>query len=1341
MRSIVTLSLALFTLTSFSQDYYWVGGSGDWSDFSTHWATSSGGSTFHTSAPSSTNDVYFDVNSFSVTNQVVTLDDFNADCNSMDWTGSINFPSIDGNGNTLNIYGSLTLSPDMTSDLRFVEFESISTGNTVTTNGTSVGSSAIVRFRGVGGEWTLQDNIVATTIDVIGGTFNSGNNNIDVSDFFTSTGSNVRTINLGSSLVASERVWIRGTNQTINAGTSKILTSSFYTDVDGDGPFTFHDVEFTNYGRLRHSASFNEITVPAGLELKLRSGDVFTINNLVADGTKHNPIVVSSDTDGSEAIVSKSSGSISVSHVELKDVHATGTAVFIANESADKGNNSGWTINAPTSLNFYWVGDTGNWFDYSAHWATSSGGSTMHTDYPGRNDNVFFDANSFTITGQEVTVDLDAHFYNMDWTGALNSPKLRSSSVTLYPHGSVTFISGMTKNVNSLNFEGDDTGLTFSALGSGYNSNISFWGDGTYDLLSDIETNSFNHYSGTINYNDIVINCTTHNIGTSPHTATANLESATVICTNLVVESSPSPTVNMGTSSFEIAGDLDGFGVALYDVIMNGSGEITGSNTFEFLSIDAGSSISFEEGETQTVNQTLSIDGTKAKPISLNSAVSSTQAMVSMNSATVNASYLILQDIAAIGTATFNATQTIDNGNNTGWNITGIVGESYYWVGNGGDWSDFSAHWATTSGGVTFHTTVPGVLDNVIFDGNSFNVSSEVVNIDDTQVNLTDLDASLVSQPFIISGSGKQMNIYGSVDIPALVTTQISTINFLTTSSETINFNNGPGEDYDLNFSSAGTWTLNSSVTADKLTLENGTFNTNDNEVNLSTLAMKGSSVKVLNLGLSAVHVAFMTVDPFAENVTVNGGSSDLFVSRNLSLEEYKSTIALNNLTFLNVELPHFESKISDDLTLNNLTIGAGKELRPVGHRTVVVSTFYAVGTESEPIIITATDESSSFTISQSSGTVDGEYLQMDNVTATGGATFNAFNSLDNGGVVGWIFHRSSQTITFDALATKIYEDEPFSLSAIASSGLEVEFSVVSGPVSISGNTLSIIGVGTAEIKAEQAGNIDFDPAPSVTRSLEILRADQMISFADIPSKTYGDPTFDLGASGGNSDNPVVYISSDENVATISGAEVAIIGAGTSIITASQVGSDLYNPALDVDKILTVNKADQTISFDTIDDYDLDTEADPIELIASSSGGLTITFQVDGPASLSGSILTPSDVGSITVTATQPGDDNYNPAISVEREFSVVSSALGLTAEEIGISLYPNPTQRFLYLQSRSKENFEVEICSMNGQMILHKKITKNVTQVDLSTLSVGTYLVVLKENERIIGTSRLIMK
>ena len=50
-------------------NYYWVGGTGNWNDV-THWATTSGGTTFQVNPPTPADDVYFDASSFTVLGQV-----------------------------------------------------------------------------------------------------------------------------------------------------------------------------------------------------------------------------------------------------------------------------------------------------------------------------------------------------------------------------------------------------------------------------------------------------------------------------------------------------------------------------------------------------------------------------------------------------------------------------------------------------------------------------------------------------------------------------------------------------------------------------------------------------------------------------------------------------------------------------------------------------------------------------------------------------------------------------------------------------------------------------------------------------------------------------------------------------------------------------------------------------------------------------------------------------------------------------------------------------------------------------------------------------------------------
>ncbi len=80
-----------------------------------------------------------------------------------------------------------------------------------------------------------------------------------------------------------------------------------------------------------------------------------------------------------------------------------------------------------------------------------------------------------------------------------------------------------------------------------------------------------------------------------------------------------------------------------------------------------------------------------------------------------------------------------------------------------------------------------------------------------------------------------------------------------------------------------------------------------------------------------------------------------------------------------------------------------------------------------------------------------------------------------------------NQTINFPAIDDKLTSDGPFNIFANATSGLNVTLTVVSGPASISGNTISLNGqVGTVTIKAEQAGNNDWFAASTVYQSFNV---------------------------------------------------------------------------------------------------------------------------------------------------------------------------------------------------------------------------------------------------------------
>ena len=82
-------------------------------------------------------------------------------------------------------------------------------------------------------------------------------------------------------------------------------------------------------------------------------------------------------------------------------------------------------------------------------------------------------------------------------------------------------------------------------------------------------------------------------------------------------------------------------------------------------------------------------------------------------------------------------------------------------------------------------------------------------------------------------------------------------------------------------------------------------------------------------------------------------------------------------------------------------------------------------------------------------------------------------------------------------------------------------------------------------------------------------KQDQTITFASLASKTVGEPSFTLGATA-SSTLPVTYTSSVPAVATVIGSQVTIVGAGSTTITASQIGNDAFNAAPNVTQVLLV---------------------------------------------------------------------------------------------------------------------------------------------------------------------------
>ena len=261
------------------------------------------------------------------------------------------------------------------------------------------------------------------------------------------------------------------------------------------------------------------------------------------------------------------------------------------------------------------------------------------------------------------------------------------------------------------------------------------------------------------------------------------------------------------------------------------------------------------------------------------------------------------------------------------------------------------------------------------------------------------------------------------------------------------------------------------------------------------------------------------------------------------------------------------------------------------------------------------------------------------------------------------------QTISFPALPVITYGDPPLTLSATASSGSPVTFTSSNTAVAtFNGNILAANSTGTAEITALQSGDGTYAPARYI-RTLTVNRAEQTITFPEPGTKTYGDPDF-IAVATTSSGLPVTYSSNNLSVATVTDGIIHIEGAGTANITASQAGNYLYYPALDISVALTVNKADQAITFGPVAPVTYG-DADFI-ITAASDSSLEVVFTSGNPAVavITGDLVHILNAGTTVITASQPGDQNFNPATDVTQVLIVNKADQVITFAAIAPVVY-----------------------------------------------------------------------
>jgi ELWxxDGT repeat protein len=271
--------------------------------------------------------------------------------------------------------------------------------------------------------------------------------------------------------------------------------------------------------------------------------------------------------------------------------------------------------------------------------------------------------------------------------------------------------------------------------------------------------------------------------------------------------------------------------------------------------------------------------------------------------------------------------------------------------------------------------------------------------------------------------------------------------------------------------------------------------------------------------------------------------------------------------------------------------------------------------------------------------------------------------------------------------------------------------------------------IGSHPLNIVAADNLLYFTANDGAHGREVWKFNpSYIKFDAIPDKIATDGPFAINAIA-YSGLPVSF-----NVVTgpaiVSGSTITLTGSGAVTVRASQPGNEIYNPAEDVERTFNVAKANQTITFEPLEDKNSNDE--PFELSASASSGLPVAFSIkSGSASLSNNILSITGPGTVTVKASQAGNAMFAPAPDVEQFFTVNLILSAEYAANFPIKIFPNPSKDIVNVEL-SRSYVSVALMNNIGQRVwFESKLDEKKFSIHVNDLPKGLYLLHIADKEK----------
>jgi len=553
-----------------------------------------------------------------------------------------------------------------------------------------------------------------------------------------------------------------------------------------------------------------------------------------------------------------------------------------------------------------------------------------------------------------------------------------------------------------------------------------------------------------------------------------------------------------------------------------------------------------------------------------------------------------IRDISVNGGAKFIAQNSVDLGNNTGWDTIQVSSPGkLYWVDGSGDWSD-QTHWSTTSGG-TGGECIPTPYDTVIFDQSSFNEIGQLVNIDLNNALVHNMDWSTASfmPEFSSNYYGANLRIFGSLTLNSEMSFTFPGYIFFEANNpgQTIVTNNIKLHNANNNITFdgiGGEWILMDSLllghslsNKNVINFNNGVLNTNGQFVKCFNFNSRYNNPRILKLDTSTVCIcnewymrgdnlvlmennSIIQIDSgqfshlygnkifyndiqlnsatnyqivtisnadsiffndihylnqgeisgqnstvYAEKIhfqnngfinTSNFGDENIFIIDSLIFnsignifgnDTVKNYLQFDSIGYISGNGSHPYSIFNDDGNIigNNhfdtLTFSPGHSYELGSNDTLaIIHKFNISGNNCEDIILTSTSNINAV-INQELGLVNGEFIHMSNITATGNAIFDAgyFSENMNNSNEGWIFHDSPLNYSLGS-DTTILEGETIYLCATnfnGNSGTTYEWKNC--------NTGVVVGIDSCYMVTEQGDyclTVYYNEGPGCAKNDEI---------------------------------------------------------------------------------------------------------------------------------------------------------------------------------------------------------------------------------------------------------------